>query len=113
MHETGPAPPPQAIAALRELLGTGGWLEAPGDVEPFLTDHRHRYRGTTPLVALPDSTAKVAGLIRLCAAHGLAVVPHGGNTSYCGAATPRATGREVVVSLRRMNRIRAVEPAND
>ena len=107
--------PPSAatLDALRQLLGPGGYLDAPADVAPFLVDHRHRYRGATPLVALPASTAQVASLVRFCAGQGLGLVPQGGNTSYCGAATPDPGGGEVVVSLRRMDRIRAVEPAND
>ena len=103
---------PEALEALRALLGPGGFLEARPDVEPFLTDFRGLYRGSTPLVALPASTQQAAGLVRLCAAERIGIVPHGGNTSYCGGATPRESGREIVVSLRRMNRIRALDPQN-
>ncbi|HEU4515745.1 MAG TPA: FAD-binding oxidoreductase, partial [Steroidobacteraceae bacterium] len=76
-------------------------------------DFRRRYLGTTPLVALPDSTARVAALVALCARERIAIVPQGGNTSYCGGATPGAVGNEVVLSLRRMRRIRAVDALND
>ena len=103
---------PEALAALKELLGPGGYLDGPADVEPFLSDFRGLYRGTTPLVDLPSSTAQVAALVRLCAAARIGIVPHGGNTSYCGGATPRESGSEIVVSLRRMNRIRALDPQN-
>jgi len=103
---------PEALEALRALLGPGGYLETPADVAPFLTDFRGLYRGSTPLVALPASTQQVAELVRLCAAERIGIVPHGGNTSYCGGATPREAGREVVVSLRRMNRIRALDAQN-
>ena len=85
---------PQALDALRALLGPGGYLDQPADVEPFLTDFRGLYRGVTPLVALPDSTAQVSALVRLCAAERIGIVPHGGNTSYCGGATPRESGNE-------------------
>ena len=104
---------PATLDELRSLLGAGGYLDAPADIEPFLVDHRRRYRGDAPLVALPDSTARVSALLRRCAELGVAVVPHGGNTSYCGAATPRRGGREIVVSLRRMSRILGVEPAGN
>ncbi|MCU0974905.1 MAG: FAD-binding oxidoreductase [Steroidobacteraceae bacterium] len=104
---------PAALDELKSLLGPGGYLDAPADIEPFVVDHRRRYRGDAPLVALPDSTAAVSALLRRCAALGVGVVPHGGNTGYCGAATPRPGGREIVVSLRRMGRIRAVEPAGN
>jgi len=103
---------PAALEALKALLGPGGYLDSPADVEPFLTDFRGLYRGSTPLVALPASTQHVAALVRLCAAERIGIVPHGGNTSYCGGATPREAGREIVVSLRRMNRIRALDAEN-
>jgi FAD/FMN-containing dehydrogenase len=62
-------------------------------------------------VALPGSTEEVAAVVRACVAAGVAVVPQGGNTGLCGGATP--TGGEVVVSLRRMNRIRAIDADNN
>jgi D-lactate dehydrogenase (cytochrome) len=104
---------PAVVDELRSLLGAGGYLDAAADIEPFLVDHRRRYRGDAPLVALPESTARVSALLRRCAELGVGVVPHGGNTSYCGAATPRPGGCDIVVSLRRMNRIRAVDPAGN
>ena len=105
--------PPSALDELRALLGPAGYVDAPGDVEPFLVDHRKLYRGATPLVALPDSTAQVAAVVTLCARHGIGIVPHAGNTSYCGGATPREPGREIVLGLRRLKRIRSVDPIND
>jgi len=81
-------------------------------MEPFLVDFRRLYRGATPLVALPGSTEQVSSLLRLCAAERIGIVPHGGNTGYCGGATPRETGGEVVLSLRRMSRIRALDALN-
>lgn len=104
--------PANVLQALQALLGPGGYLDAPGDVEPFLTDFRGLYRGATPLVALPASTAQVANLVELCARHRIGIVPHGGNTSYCGGATPREAGNEIVVSLRRMRAVRETDAAN-
>jgi FAD/FMN-containing dehydrogenase len=107
-------PPSRAsLDAIRNLLGPGGWLDSADDRAPFETDFRRIHRGSTPLVALPDSTATVAELVKLCAARGIGMVPQGGNTSYCGGATPRAIGADIVISLRRMRRIRAVDPDND
>jgi FAD/FMN-containing dehydrogenase len=113
MNRDAAAPAPATIAKLREVLGPGGWLDSPADREPFETDFRRLHHGSTPLVALPDSTERVAALVAFCARERIALVPQGGNTSYCGGATPRASGSEVVVSLRRMNRIRRVDAAND
>jgi FAD/FMN-containing dehydrogenase len=100
-----------ALAAIKAALGPGGWLEAPGDVAPYLTDFRRLYQGATPLVARPDRVAQVAEVVRICSAARIGVVPHGGNTGYCGGATPHAGGTEIVLSLARLNRIRAVDAA--
>jgi FAD/FMN-containing dehydrogenase len=104
---------PSVLQALKDLLGPGGWLDDASERAPFETDFRGLHRGSTPLVALPDSTEDVSAFVRFCAREGLRIVPQGGNTSYCGGATPRAAGNEIVLSLRRMRRIRAVDALND
>ena len=104
--------PPAFIEELKALLGPGGWLDGAADRAPYETDFRRLHRGTTPLVALPDSTERVAGLIALCAREGVAVVPQGGNTSYCGGATPGPAGNEILLSLRRMNATLKSPPYN-
>ena len=108
------APLPRSwLEELKALLGPNGHLESAADRSPFETDFRALHHGHTPLVALPDSTTRVAEFVRWCAAHRVAIVPQGGNTGYCGGATPRAGGREIVLSLRRLDRIRAIDPAGD
>src|SRR5262245_7280503 len=97
---------------LRAVVGSHGYLDQPTDVEPFLVDHRKLYRGATSLVLRPDSTAQVAAIMKLCNDERIGVVPVGGNTSYCGGATPSPDGSQVVLSLARMRRIRALDPAN-
>ena len=69
--------PPATIDALKAILGPGGWLDAPSDRAPFETDFRGLHHGTTPLVALPDSTARVAGLVGFCARERIASRPAG------------------------------------
>jgi FAD/FMN-containing dehydrogenase len=102
----------EAVRRIREALGDGACLTDPTDVERYVVDFRRLYRGATPLVALPRSTAEVSAALAICNSLGVGVVPHGGNTSYCGGATPRPDGRDIVLSLERMNRIRSVDPAN-
>ena len=97
---------------LREILGADGLLTAAADCAPFLTDHRRLYQGAALAVALPRSVAQVSQLLSLCQARRVGVVPHGGNTSYCGGATADESGRQLVLSLRRLNRIRSLEAAN-
>jgi len=99
-------------ARLTALLGADAILRAPGDIAPFLTDHRGLYHGRAAAVVLPRSVAQVSQLLALCDAERIAVVPHGGNTSYCGGATPDESGTQLVLSLRRLNRIRAVDADN-
>ena len=101
---------PAALAELKSALGADGYLERAADVEPFVHDFRHLFAGSTPLVALPASTADVAAVVRICGRHRIGIVPHGGNTSYCGGATPDASRSQIVLALRRMNRIRSLEP---
>lgn len=97
---------------LRAIVGPAGFLDQPADIEPFTVDHRQLYRGATPLVLRPDSTAQVSSILRLCNEHRVGVVPVGGNTSYCGAATPDEDGSQIVVSMSRMRKIRSVDPLN-
>jgi FAD/FMN-containing dehydrogenase len=106
------APEPKTLAELKEIVGSGGWLDAPADIAPLLTDHRHLYQGASPLVLLPRSASEVAAILAICNAREVAVVPQGGNTSYCGAATPDASGTQIVLAMRRMNRVRSIDAAN-
>jgi FAD/FMN-containing dehydrogenase len=100
------------LERLRAIVGTHGYLDQPSDIEPFLVDHRKLYHGATALVLRPDSTEQVAAIMKLCNEARIGVVPVGGNTSYCGGATPSSDGSQVVLSLARMRRIRTLDPAN-
>ena len=102
------------ITELRRLLGERHVLTAADDIAPYCTDWRGRYTGSALCVALPGNTDEVAAVVRACTASGVAgvpVVPQGGNTGLCGGATP--IGGEVVVNLRRMNRIRGIDADNN
>jgi FAD/FMN-containing dehydrogenase len=108
-------PRPPDLNTLRELqavVGNGAWLDSPQDVAPFLTDFRRLYHGATALVLLPHNVDEVSRILRICNREEVAVVPHGGNTSYCGGATPDEGGTQIVLSLRRLNRIRQVDAAD-
>ncbi len=100
-------------ATLAGIVGPANVLAEAVDLVPYLTDWRGRYRGAARCVVRPASTAEVAAVVRACAAAGAPIVPQGGNTSLCGAATPDDTGSAVVVSLGRLNRIVAVDASND
>jgi FAD/FMN-containing dehydrogenase len=102
----------ELLAKLREVVGPEAVLTASQDIEPFLTDHRRLYQGSARAVVLPSTTQQVAGVMRLCHAAAVSVVPQGGNTGYCGGATPDASGSSMVLGLARMNRIRSIDAAN-
>ena len=105
MGETGQS---RLIAAAREKLGVRGVVTNPADVAPWLSDWRGRYRGEAAAILAPATTAEVQAVVALAAAEDVPLVPQGGNTSMVGGATPPADGSALILSLRRMNRIRAV-----
>jgi len=84
-----------------------------GDAESYLVDWRGRYSGAAVAVARPGTTEEVASVVKLCAEHGVPIVPQGGNTGLCGGATPDASGKALVLSLGRLNRIRGIDTDND
>jgi FAD/FMN-containing dehydrogenase len=95
---------------LKSIVGQSGWTSDPGTLEPHLTEWRDRYRGRTPIMVSPATTRQVAEVVRACAEAGSAVVPQGGNTGLCGGAIPDASGREILLSLARLNKIRSISP---
>ncbi len=85
-----------------------------GDLaQPYLVDWRKRYRGEALAVVRPGNTQEVAALVRLCNEREVPIVTVGGNTGLCGGATPDSTGRSVVLSTARMNRVREIDTDND
>jgi len=102
-----------ALAELRSVVGDGGWRDAAQDLEPYLHDHRRLFHGASPLLLLPASVAQVTEILRICSREQIAIVPQGGNTGYCGAATPDESGSQLLLSLRRLNRIRSIDAVND
>ncbi|HEX6734551.1 MAG TPA: FAD-binding protein, partial [Azonexus sp.] len=101
------------IAQLAAIVGPAQVIADAAELQPWLTDWRGRYRGAARCVVRPGTRAEVAAVVRACAAAGVPLVPQGGNTSLCGAATPDSSGSAVVVSLGRLNRILAVDALND
>ena len=108
-------PRPPSSATLNELkaaAGTGSWFDTPEDMAPYLVDFRRLYRGATPLVLLPRTVDEVSRILAICHREEVAVVPCGGNTGYCGAATPDGSGTQIVLSMRRLNRVRLLDAPN-
>jgi FAD/FMN-containing dehydrogenase len=100
------------LEALRRRCAGVALLTAAEDTAPYLSDHRRLYHGRALAVALPQTVAQLAALMSCCHELGIGVVPQGGNTSYCGGATPDESGQQLVIGLGRMNRVRAIDAAN-
>jgi len=98
-----------ALEQIRNVVGARG-IVSPKAAEPLLRDHRGLYQGAAAAVVQPGSTAECAAILEICSAARLGVVPQGGNTGYCGGATPFDSERQILLSLARMNRIRRIDP---
>jgi D-lactate dehydrogenase (cytochrome) len=101
------------IEEILAIVGPAGLITSPMEVAPYATDWRKRYLGKPAAVVRPASTAEVAEVVRACAGSRTAIVPQGGNTGLCGAATPDASGSQIVLNLSRMNRVRAIDTRNN
>jgi FAD/FMN-containing dehydrogenase len=96
----------------RDVAGAAYVLTAPEDCAPYLTDWRGRFTGRALAVLRPNEPMQVAQLVRACADARIALVPQGGRTGLVLGSVPDASGNAVVLSLARMNRIRALDAVN-
>ncbi|WP_240637705.1 FAD-binding oxidoreductase [Paracoccus aestuarii] len=99
------------LEAFRAVTGPAGVVDAPDAMAGYLTDWTGRWTGQAIAVLRPDGTDQVAALLGLCHRHGVAVTTQGGNTGIAGGATPIPDRDHVVLSLDRMQRILAIDPA--
>jgi FAD/FMN-containing dehydrogenase len=108
-----PLPPlsPELIARFRVIVGDKYAISEVADVAPYVTEERGLFKGRSPLVLRPGSTAEVAAICKLATEHKIALVPQGGNTGLVGGQTPHHG--EVVVSTRRLDRIREIDVASN
>ena len=97
---------------LRQAVGAEHVLTPQTDLSAWEQDWRQRARGKALAVVRPASAVEVAAVVRLCAAAGIAIVPQGGNTGLVVGSIPDKTGSQIVLSLQRMNRVRALDPEN-
>ncbi len=107
------APPlsPDLIAKFRKIVGDKYAVTDAADIAPYVTEERDLFHGRSPLVLRPGSTAEVAAICKLASEHKIALVPQGGNTGLVGGQTPH--NGEVVVSMRRLDKIRDVDTASN
>lgn len=98
--------PADVLSRLKSVLGEAGWSEDPERLAPKLVEWRDRWRGTTPLLVLPKTTAEVAAVVGICAEAGVAITPQGGNTGLVGGQIPQG---ELLLSTERMRAIRDLD----
>ncbi len=98
---------------LKRIVGADNVRVDAQSMAPFLTERRGRMRPQALAVVLPASTHEVAAVVKLAAAHGIPLVPQGGNTGLVGGGVPDESGAALVLSLMRMNRVMASDAAND
>ena len=100
------------IEEARRRIGAKAVITDPAEIEPWVTDWRGRVHGAAPAILAPASTEEVVEIVRLAAEHRVPLVPQGGNTGMAAGATPPSDGSAILLSMRRMNRIRSLRPEN-
>ena len=110
---TPAAAKPRVVAALdqiKSIVGAKGFIADAAGMAPYLEEERRLYHGAARLIVRPASTAEAAQVVRICAEARIPLVPQGGNTGLVGGGVPGEDGTAIVLSLARMNRVRAIDP---
>jgi len=110
-QQTVPPLSPELIARFRAIVGDKYAVTDPAEITPYVTEERNLFHGHSTLILRPGSTAEVSAICKLATEHKIALVPQGGNTGLVGGQTPH--NGEVVVSLRRMDKIRDIDIASN
>jgi len=100
------------LARLAAIAGPAHVLADPHDTASYLADWRGRYSGRARAVVLPATAMEVAAIVQACADERVPIVPQGGRTGLVMGSVPDTGGAAIVLSLRRLNRIRAIDPDN-
>ncbi len=100
------------LSAVRQEIGDDHVLTGAHDMAPYLSDWRGRFTGSAMAVVRPASALQVSAVVRACAAHRVPLVPQGGRTGLVLGSVPDASGTAIVLSLSRLNKVRAIDPAN-
>jgi D-lactate dehydrogenase (cytochrome) len=111
VHAAVPPLSPELIEKFRNIVGDKYAVTDQAEIAPYVSEERDLFKGRSPLVLRPASRAEVSAICKLASTHRIALVPQGGNTGLVGGQTPH--NGEVVVSLKRMDGIREVDPASN
>ncbi len=102
-------PDVNALSELRSILGPKGYSDDQDVISPWLTDWRGRFTGAAAALLSPATTQEVAAIVRIAAKYRLSLVPQGGNSGMVAGATPNSSGNQLILSMRRMNNITAID----
>ena len=102
-------PDVNALSELRSILGPKGYSDDQDVISPWLTDWRGRFTGAAAALLSPATTEEVAAIVRIAAKYRLSLVPQGGNSGMVAGATPNSSGDQLILSMRRMNNITAID----
>ena len=111
VQPTAPPLSPELVSQFRKIVGDKYAVTDAAEIAPYLTEERDLFHGRSPLVLRPGSTAEVSAICKLANKHRVALVPQGGNTGLVGGQTPH--NGEVVVSMRRLDKIRDIDTASN
>ena len=101
----------ELLESLRQIVGSRYVLEDSDDLAAYIEEPRGYFDSDADAVVLPNTVEQVAAIVRACAKSGVSIVPQGGNTGLCGGAV--SSPGQVILNLRRMNRIIGIDPIND
>lgn len=104
---------PSFIELCKKLVGSDHVITDPAKMLPFVTDYRKRFTGKALAIVLPGHTQQVAEVVKLCKLHKVPIVPQSGNTGLVLGSVPDDSGKAIVLSLKRMNRIREIDANNN
>ena len=106
-------PTSEILARLKAVTGDKGFIADERDMAPHLEERRELFHGRAAAVLKPASTEEVSAIMRIAHDAGVPVVPQGGNTGLVGGQIPDESGAAIILSLSRMNRIHAIDTANN
>ncbi len=102
-----------SIIELQRIVGATNVLTQTDDIAPYATDWRGNFRGTPLAVVKPASTNEVASVVQFCVKHSITIVPQAGNTGLVGGGVPDLSGRQIILNISRMNKMREIDLANN
>jgi FAD/FMN-containing dehydrogenase len=104
---------PELCDRLKAIVGNPAVMTEPAEMDAYVSEPRDLYRGRALCIVRPKDAREVATVLALCNERGVGVVPQGGNTGLVGGQTPDQSGRQIILSLQRLDRIRDIDPASD